>query len=226
MATINLQNLRDEVCQYLRYSDVLTTTVRGVTRTTEGYTVGVGGEATHTFTHAPIRDFKYITVNSVNKDFLRDYTINWLTGVVTWNSALLQNDVVATQYDYGTSDKVYPDMPRDDLSLTSFPRVGIELTSISTEPLGLGGANHISDILLTVIVWVPVNKDTNVAGGFGGLPDMENTVTLIRSAIRTNAKGFYTFPWIYPKGTAPITRGQDNKIMQHSQDFLIRFRIE
>jgi hypothetical protein len=226
MATLDIQDLRDELSHFFRYSDVLSTSVRGVTRRTEGYTVGVGGEATHTFSSVPIRDFKYITINAVNKYFLRDYTVNWTTGVVTWNVALVQNDVVATQYDYGSSDKIYPDMPRDDLSLTSFPRVGIELTSISTQPLGLGGAVHISDILVTVIVWSPVNKDTNIAGGFGGLTDLEDTMTLIRAAVRTNAKGFYTFPWIYPKGTAPITRGQNDKVMQHSQDFLIRFRIE
>jgi hypothetical protein len=224
---LNVQQIRDELCDVLRRSDVLSVAVRGVTRTTSGYTVGVGGEATHTFTgNIHVRDFKLLTVDGTNKYFLRDWTINWTTGVLTWNSALTNGQVVAYQIDWGAGDKIYPDMPRDDLTLTSFPRVGIELTSVSTQPLGLGGLNHISDLVVTILVWSPVNKDTNVAGGFGGLIDTEATMNLIRNAIRANAKLFYTFQFIYPKGRGPITKGKNSKIMQMSADFLIRFRVE
>lgn len=227
MTTINLQDLRDELSQFLRYSDVLTTSVRGVTRTAGGYVVGLGGETTHTFTgFTPTRDFKFITVNAVNYYWLRNYTINWTTGVLTWNVPLVSGDSVAFQIDWGTGDKIFPDLPRDDLSLTSFPRIGIELTGMSTEPLGLGGANHISDIVVTVIVWASVNKDAAIAGGFGGLTDLENTMTSIRSVIRAAAKTFFTFNWISPKGTNPVTRSTNNKVMQHSQDFMIRFLVE
>jgi len=226
MSTTNYENIKEEISHFLRYSDVLSTTVRGVTRTTEGYTVGVGGETTHTFTHPLIRDFVYVTVNAINKYFLRDYTFNPTTGVLTWNVALVQNDVVATQYDYGSGDKIYPDRPRDDLTLTSFPRIGIDIPTASTVPLGAGGTNFISDILITVFVWVPVGKDVNIAGGLGGTADLESVMTLIRTAIKGNAKGFYTVPWIYPKGRGPIIPGTNNKIMQMSGDFFARFVIE
>lgn len=227
MSTMNIQNIRDEICQFLRLSDILSTTVRGVTRTTDTYTVGVAGEATHTFTaKTPVRDFKALAVNGTAKYWLRDYTINWATGVLTWNSALINNDVVTYSIDWGTGDKIYPDMPRDDLTLTSFPRIGIELTSIDSTPLGLGGGNHISDILITIIAWVPVNKDTNIAGGFGGLSDLEETMRLIRDAMRTYAKTFYTFPWITPRGTGPQIRGTNGKIIQQNADYLIRFKVE
>lgn len=227
MTTINFQQIRDELCQFLRYSDVLSTTIRGITRTTSSYTVGVGGEASHTFTgNTPVRDFKSLTVNSVAKYYLRDYTMNWNTGVLTWNTALIENDAVAYQIDWGSGDNIYPDLPRDDLYFSSFPRIGIEMVSVSTEPFGLGGMNHISDILLSIIVWVPVNKDSNVASSFGGLNDLESTNNLIREAIRSNAKSFYTFSWIYPKGKGPIIKGQNNKVMQISNDYLIRFKVE
>src|SRR3990167_9276630 len=146
-------NLRNELCNFLRYSDVLSTTIRGVTRVTgETWTVGVGGEATHTLANNPVRDIKSLTINSTTKYYLRDYTLNFTTGVITWNTALIQNDVVLVTYDYGSGDKIYPDFPRDDLRLTSFPRIGIELTSVTTEPLGLGGNNHLSDLLITIII--------------------------------------------------------------------------
>lgn len=226
MSTFSIQQIRDELCVYLRYSDVLSTSVRGVTRRTEGYTVGVGGEAGHTFSSTPIKDFVYVTVDAVNKYYLRDYTMNWNTGVLTWNSALTNGQVVATQYDYGSGDKIYPDYPRDDITLTSYPRIAIELTSVSTQPLGLGGTNHISDFLITIYVWVSVNKDTNIAGGFGGLSDLNTTMYNIRNKIRSNAKSFYTFNWITPNGTSPTIKGTNSKILQQSQDFRIRFKVE
>lgn len=206
---------------------MLSTTVRGVTRTTSSYSVGVGGESTHTFTgNIPVRDFYSLTVDAVAKYYLRDYTINWTTGVLTWITPLTNGQAVAYSIDWGTGDKVYPDLPRDDLTLTSYPRVGIELTSISTEPLGLGGNNHISDILITVYIYVPVNKDTNVAGGYGGLADLEESMRLLRNAVRNFAKSFYTFSWITPAGTGPLIRGINNKIMSQSQDFNIKFNVE
>lgn len=227
MTTLNLMNLRDELCDFLRRSDVLSTTIRGVTRTTSSYSVGVGGEATHTFTaNIPVRDFKLLTVDSVNMYFLRDYTMNWNTGVLTWNTPLTVGQAVAYQIDWGAGDKIYPDLPRDDLTLTSYPRVGIELTSISTAPLGLGGTTHISDILITIFVWVPVNRDSGVNSSFGGIEDLEATMTLIRDAIRTNAKNFYSFSWITPSGTAPLFKGMNGKVLQHSADYQIKWRIE
>jgi len=226
MSTIDHEKIKEEISHFLRYSDVLSTTVRGVTRTTEGYTVGVGGEATHTFSHTPLRNFKYVTVNAVNKYLFRDYTFDGTTGILTWNTALVNTDVVATQYDYGSGDKIYPDRARDDLTLTSYPRIGIDIPTASTVPLGAGGTNFLSDVLITVFVWVPVNKDTNIAGGLGGTDSLESIMTLIRTAIKGNAKGFYNFPWIYPKGRGPIIPGQNNKIMQMSGDFFARFIIE
>lgn len=227
MTTINFQNVRDELCEFLRRSDVLTTTIRGVTRYSGNYAVGVGGESTHTFSgKIPTRDFHSLTVNSVTKYFLRDYTMNWTTGVLTWNTPLIENDAVVYEIDYGSGEKIYPDLPRDDLTLASYPRIGIQLTSASTEPLGLGGGSHISDFLFSIFVLVPANKDTNIAGEFGGLADLEETHRLVRDAIRSFSKQFYTFPWIYPSGIGPLFQGHNNKVLQQSQDFRIRFKVE
>lgn len=227
MTTMNIQNVRDELCQFLRYSDVLSTSVRGVTRTTGTYTVGVGGEATHTFTgYTPVRDFKVLTVDGSSKYYLRDYTIVWNTGVLTWNTALTAGQVVVYQVDWGSGDKIFPDLPRDDLTLTSFPRIGIQLVSVSTDPIGLGGATHISDLLFSIMSYVPVNKDTAIAGGLGGLTDLEEIQRLMRAAIRANAKSFYSFNWITPVSVGPLIKGTNSKVMSQSQDFEIKFKIE
>jgi hypothetical protein len=117
-------------------------------------------------------------------------------------------------------------MPRNDLSLTSFPRVGISLVSVSTKPLGLGGTTFISDVLVSIYAWMPVNKDTAVSGGLGGTDDISILLHNIRETLENNAKSFYTFKWIEPINTSPIIPGQNNKIIQQSHDFNIRFVVE
>jgi hypothetical protein len=227
--SLNVMNIRDELTHFLRYSDVLSITVRNVTTYSGSYTASEeNGESTHTFTgFTPVRDFKSIEVNGTPKYYIRDYTMDWNSGVLTWTSSLPQTgDLVTFTLDYGTGDKIYPDLPRDDLKLTSYPRVGVELLSVSTKPLGLGGSAHINDIAITIFCWSPANKDSSVAGGYGGLSDIESTINLIRNSLRTNAKNFYSFQWITPLGRGPLTKSHDNKVMQLSQDYVIKFLVE
>ena len=227
MTSIDFLTLRNELAVFLRSQDVLSTSVRGVTRTTSNYTVGVGGEATHTFTgKIPARDFYALTVNGTPKSYLWDYTMNWNTSVLTWNSALIQGDVVNYSIDWGGSEKIWGDYPRDTITLEALPRIGIELTSTKTEPFGIGGMTHISDILLTVVVWVPANTDVNVAGGFGGINDLQTTLGTIRDKFRQYAKSFYSFKYITPAGQGPIMPGMNNKILQQTDDLVIKFLVE
>lgn len=226
ISTINLQNVRDEICQFLRRNDVLTTTVRGITRTASSYAVGVGGETTHTFTgNIPTRDFRTLTVDGATMLFLRDYTMNWNTGALTWNTPLTNGQAVVYSIDWGTGDKIYPDLPRDDINLQSFPRVGIELTSITTNPIGLGGMTHLSDMLITIHVWAPVNKSADTAN-YGGLQDLEETHRLIREAFRTGAKTFTSFTYITPSGVNPLFKGKNDKLLGQSADYRVKFRFE
>lgn len=229
MATIELENLREEICHALRNGDIFgaaSTTIRGVTNTTNSFTAGAG-DIEFTLSHTGVKNIRSLTIDSVDKYLFRDYTVNWATGKITLNTPTTGGEDIEVSYDYSSSaDKIYPDMPRTDLTLTSFPRVGIELTSSRTEPLGLGGLRHISDLIVTAYVWVPVNKDTNIAGGLGGTSDLNNTIKRVRDALRTTPKSYYNFPYIYPMSTSPIITGQDNKIIQMSQDFNVRFVVE
>jgi hypothetical protein len=113
-----------------------------------------------------------------------------------------------------------------DLTLTSYPRVGIEILSSTTEPFGLGGMTHISDFLISIIVWVSANKDTNIASGYGGLSDLQTCIYSVRNALRTNAKSLYTIPFITPSTTGPLVKGNYNKVLQMNQDFNGRFKVE
>jgi hypothetical protein len=223
--TINLKNVRKEICHLLRNADILSISVRGVATKTDTFTA-TAGQTIFTLTSTNVKNIRSLSVNSVAKKYLKDYNINFTTGVVTLIVGALVGESVVINYDYGSGDKIYPDMPRTDLSLTSFPRVGISLVNLSTKPLGLGGTKFISDILISIYTWMPANKDTAVAGGLGGTEDISDLIYNIRNTIEANAKLFYTFQWIEPMNTSPILAGQNNKIIQQSHDFSVKFLIE
>ena len=226
MSTLNLKNLREEICNTLRSGDILSVAIRGVTTTTDNFTA-TAGQTTLSLTHTGVKNIRSLTVNTVAKMLFKDFTVAWATGVVTMLSALTLSDVVVVNYDYSsTADRIYPDYPRDDLSLSSYPRVAIELTSMTTEPFGLGGMVHISDILLTVYAIVPADKDLAVASGYGGLKNLTTLCYNIRDNLRTNAKSLYICPYITPSTIGPIVPGTSDKLMQSSQDFRVRFRTE
>jgi len=224
--TMDFEHIREEISHSLRNGDILSIAIRGVTTTTDSF-IATASQTVFNLTQTGIKNIRSLTVNSVAKYLFRDYTYNGATGVVTLNTGAGIGEAVVIQYDYSASaDKIYPDMPRVDLTLTSFPRVGIEITNSNTMPFGLGGMTHISDLLITVYAWVPVNKDTSIAGGLGGTADLNDLIKNIRDTIRTNAKSYYNFTYITPKSTSPVIKGENNKIIQLSQDFYIKFLTE
>lgn len=225
MTTLNVKNIREELVFYLRNADVLSVSIRGVT--TGSYSgTGSGAQTTINLGQTNVRNVRSLTIDAVAQKYLRDYTVNFSTGVVTLTSALSGGEALEASFDYGSSEKIYPDFPRDDLTLTSFPRVGIEITSATTEPFALGGADHISDFVITIFAIVPVNKDSNVASGYGGTGDLSTLVSNIRGAIRTYAKSLHTIPYIYPLTLNPITTGWKNKAIMQSADFMAKFIVE
>jgi len=225
MSTLNIEQVREELCNTLRSNDVFSITLRGVTTKTDTLTA-TAGQTILNLTFPSVHNIRSLTVNATPYSLFKDYTINWTTGVITMNVGLTLADAVIVIYDYGATDKIYPDFPREDISLKSYPRIGIQLVGTSTEPLGLGGMVHISDLMITIGTWMPVNKDSDITGALGGTNDMSVTLSKIRDVIRANAKSFYTFKYIYPSGTTPIMSSTNNKIIQQGENFIIKFVVE
>ena len=224
---IDIGNIREEIVILLRNSDIFSVAVRGATTRTDNFTA-TASQTAFQLTQTPVRNVRSVSVQSVSKKLFTDYTVNYATGVLTLNTGATLSDAVAIQYDYGATsgEKIYPDYPRGDLTLTSFPRIGMEITSARTETFGLSGVNHISDILITIFAFVPVNKDSNVSGGLGGTMDLSDLISTIRNTIRTNAKLFSQFQYIYPTSVSPLMRGTNDKIIHQSADFIAKFLVE
>lgn len=219
-----IQSIKREIVNELRNADIFTTTQRGVTTTSQTFTA-TASQTVFTLTYEP-RNIRALTVASVSKYYFLDYSFDSVAKTVTLYTGATLSDAVVITYDYGTTgaggDKIYPDYPREDLSLKSFPRIAVEFTNQNTMPLGLGGTTWINDIVITVFCWVPAEKISSV----GGTDYLSTKVTAIRQALQTRAKSFQLFKWITPGAISPIIKGQYDKVIQQSQDFTIRFVVE
>ena len=217
MAYIDLYKAREELVVFLRNKNILTTAQRGVTTKTDKFN---GDGVTVDFSLTPlsgsVRNVRTVTVNSIMVSFGSGYKVNYSTGVVTLATApAAGTDNVEIQYDYGTGDKIFPDFPRSDLTLSSFPRIGVDIISAETTPGGHGNV-HITNILFSVIVQ---DDKTKTISDYG---------SAIRKAFITARNSFYYLGLVIPKSIGPLilSPNKSDKIMQQNFDFDSRFNFE
>ena len=204
---MNIKKIKQEQAVFLRNSDVFTITQRGVT--TASATGTLSGTKVITISTAAIKNIRSVTVGAVSKSVGTDYTVAYGTTstVITFGSN--QTGAYSVSHDYGT-DKIYPDFPRDSLSINSYPRIAIDLLNISTEAFGIGGEDFISDIPFTVVVYSDKSND------------LDGYIDSIRSAYLSNAKEFYYLRFVKPTLVGPTINSQDKKdeIMQKNLDLM------
>lgn len=219
---INEKSMRDEIAVFLKNQDVVSVSDRGVTQIV-GSSIGILASATTTLINRTnVRNIRRLSVGSTAKTFGTDYTVDYyyLDGStrkcqITWVAST--NGTGTVTYDYGASEKIYPNFPRTDMTLASYPRVGLEIIDIDTVPYGYGNVNN-SDIDISFTV-VDDSKDN--------ILDIMNN---IRSAIVNNQDSFYYLKLIKPRRTGPVIPITDGKAKDKlfSKSFDIRgyFNIE
>lgn len=210
--TLNLTNIKTEIVNFLRNSDIFTVGVRGVTTRTDTGTFDA--DETYTLANAPttVKNIRSVTRGTLLV-YGQDYTVNFSTGMITFTTA--QTGAYTIIYDNG-SDKIHPDFPRDDLTIDSYPRIGFDIMNVNTVPLGIGGSQFISNIDFTVVVYED-NGDT-----------IEVYIQAVKDAMRGNAKSFYYVNFVKPTITGPLIPSPDkkNEIMQRNTDFQAMFQEE
>lgn len=216
MATI--KQIKDEVIVFLRNSDILSTTVRGVTTTSDTGTFSSDTE--YLIDKTNVKNIRTVTVNSVNLAFGDNYTVDYnFNDSGTIKCKILFNTAVSgaytITYDYG-SDKIYPDFPRDDLSIDSYPRIAVDVLSGTSDSFGIGGNVFISSYLMTCIVY----SDS--------LDNIDEYSNNIKTAMINNAKNFYYFQYIKPSAVGPAIEDPERstEIMQRNIDFEILFDVQ
>jgi len=219
MTTANVQKLKEELVVFLRNSDILSTTERGVTTKTDTFTA-TAGQTVFTLTQTVARNIRSVTVNAVSKSAYRDYTTSYGASVttVTLGTGAGVGEPVVIVYDYsaGTVEKIWPDYPELTFLVDNTPRIGFDFTAHRTKILGIGDANWLSDALVTIKVYDKSIKT------------IDSYLSTIRSKIKTNEKLFYHFPLVYISNMGPpiIHAELAKKVFEKSVDLILRFSYE
>jgi len=211
---MNIQNIKQEQIVFLRNQDIFSTTIRGVT--TASATGTLSGTKVITISRTNVKNIRSITVGAVSKYLGIDYTVNYnhATGcVITFGSN--QTGAYAVSHDYG-SDHIFPDFPRDDLTISSFPRIAVDILNVSTDAFGIGGSQFISDVAFTIVVYDD-NSD-----------DLDGYIQTIKDLYVNNATAFYYLKFIKPTLIGPTIDSPDKKseIMQKNIDLVGKFEID
>jgi hypothetical protein len=151
-------------------------------------------------------------IKQIGSGYEADY--NHATGcVITLTTS--QTGTYEVYYDYG-SDKIYPDFPRDDLAITSYPRIAMDILNVSTEAFGLGGKEFISNIAFTVIVYADSTDE------------LDTYIQAIRTAYLASSKSFYYMGFVKPTLIGPTidSPGKKSEIMSKNIDFLGMFEVD
>jgi len=210
---VNITRVKQEQVVFLRNNDIFSITERGVT--TANATGTLSGTKVITISTAAIKNIRSVTVGAVSKYVGTDYTAVYGTTstIITFGSN--QTGDYSVSHDYGT-DKIYPDFPRDSLSISSFPRIAVDILSVPIDAFGIGGDTFISDVSMTIIVYDD-NSD-----------DLDSYIQTIKDLYVANSKNFYYLSFVKPTLIGPTINSQDKKdeIMQKNIDILGMFNTE
>ena len=210
MATINNTHVKEELVILLRNADIFTTAQRGVTTIAETFN-GDASETEFVVSNLNIKNVRTITISAVEQTFGTDYLVNYKTGTITFTTAPASGvGNISISYDYGNTDKIYGEIPRVDLTLSSYPRIGVQVTGTRTSEGALDGSVNYTDFLISVYIYADKSNDV----------DSYSYTT--RQTFLTNKKNIYYLRYITPVGETSIRNedGRNNKIEFKTIDFI------
>lgn len=180
MSVIDIWEIKKEWVFFLRNNDIFTTTVRNVT--TDSDTGTFASDSSHLINRANVKNIRSITVDGNPLSYGSEYQVDLDyddSGTtkcrLTFTSVQTGDYVIS--YDYG-SDKIFPDFPREDLTLSSFPRIGSDVVSAPSELYSFDG-DQLAVVNLTTTVYVD------------NIEQLNNYITAIATAVNNNRKNFY-----------------------------------
>ncbi len=209
--TLNLTNIKTELINFLRNADVLTIIQRGVS--TETDTGTFSNADTHTLATNPtlVKNIRSVTRGTLLV-YGQDYTVNFVTGVISFTTT--QNGSYTIIYDQGSTESIHPDFPRDDLSISSYPRIAADFSGIPTDAFGIGGTEIISSPRIAIVIYAD------------SVSEIDGYTQTIKDDMKTNSKLFYYFRYTKLTFIGPIIESPDRsaEIMHRNMDYEIMFQ--
>lgn len=219
MSVLKPQEVIDEIVFFLRNSDILTIAVRGVTTASDSGTFA--SDLTHLIDDSAVKNIRSITVGgsplTYGADFIVDTNFLDTTIKTQITFTVAQTGAFVISYDTG-SDKIFPDFPKDTLSIGSYPRIAVDILSATSAPQGFGNQQIaiITDVLFTVVAYADNTRDIN---------DILGTV---KEKFQDNQNGFNFFKITTADDMGPMIVADNTKqqIMHRNQDFVSTTNIE
>jgi hypothetical protein len=203
--------IKKEVARFLRNQDIFTITVRSVATTTA---TGTFASATsHTLNVTNIKNIRSIVVGATtlvygtDYEYDEDYFDTTIKCKITFVAA--QTGDYTITYDYGT-DKIFPDLPQDTLSIGSFPRIGVEMIGEDSEDSEVTGDAEITTITFAIYVY---SADAD---------DIDDYIKTIKEKFIANKKSFYNLRYVRKIRVGPLLpfAGGNKKIFFKSIDYI------
>jgi hypothetical protein len=220
MSYLDFPEIKEELVVFLRNSDVLSTTVRGVTTDTDDTFDGDASTVNFDIARANVKNIRTISVDAVVQVLGTDYTVDYAYSSsatrITFTSAPASGTGnITLSYDYGT-DKIYPDYPRDDIKVSSYPRIAVGVLGSGSEEVALGGSVISTSVSISVSVYDDSEKN------------IDAIMKLVRDAFLGGKKSFFTLRFVTPVGTSPMipSPGRGNKISSRTMDLIAPLNIE
>jgi len=192
MSYLSRVNLKREFLNFLRNSDIISVTQRGVATKTDSFTA-TGGAQTFTLSVTNCKNVRWVKQNGTELVFGTDYTFGYSSSSTTLGNiltvivskVLILGDAITISLDYGTGDAIYPDYPKPEITLSQFPRIGFDIYGFTSEAGGFGNVN-ISSFRFMIDIFAEKQLDA------------ETYLDTLREKIITNQNGFYYFSYTKP----------------------------
>ena len=222
MATMDMRKAREEFLTFLRNSDILSTTQRGVTTISDNFTATLS-QTIFSLNSVNARNIRTVTVDSVAKNVYGEYAPGYNVGTsstVTFVTGVALSSDVSILYDYssGTTEKVWPDYPDILFLPATTPRVGFDFISMRTKPIGIGTVNWLTDALVRTKFY-----------SLGAYLPIDEFITTFRAALKAAQKKFYHFKIAHVGDMSPVNPtvvGKTGKVLERSVDTVLQFNFE
>ena len=176
---IDTWEVKKEWVNFLRNSDIFSTTERNVE--TETQTDSLVDEDTIIIDKPNVKNIRVLKLNDIPLKYGEEYDVDFDFKDTTIKCKIvLKEDKTGDYevvYDFG-SDKIFPDFPREDLSINSFPRIGTDIISTPSDIVDFDGTLQTTINMTTVVYSDNLRK-------------LENYITKITQAVNDNKRNFY-----------------------------------
>jgi len=187
--------IKKEFLNFLRNSDVFSTSLRGVTTTTDSGTTTITGDETITLSKSGVKNIRTVRYNGNTLSFGYDYTIDIDNNQVTLLNIDSGNDY-SIEFDYSsTGDKIYPDYPYTKLTMNSYPRLGFDIYGQNSVIGAFGNVNFVN-FRFSIVIYAS-SRDA-----------AESYVDRLREIIINAQKSLYYVSYIRPLDTSQVQEVQ------------------